>query len=229
MIYPLGHRIISHFPNNAYNVVAIASSTGGLKAISQILSALPADFPAAITIVQHMYPECRSHMAQILSRSTTLRVKQAESGEVLRPGTVYTPVPNKHLLVNPNATLSLSDAPKVNFVRPAANKLFASVAASFKSRAIAVVLTGKESDGVLGVLAIKKSGGTVIAQDEASCECFSMPKSAIETGKVDLVLPLDAIADHLISLMMTEYHRKSSWTELFPVSNDSFCGLKSAT
>ncbi|WP_460207328.1 chemotaxis protein CheB [Scytonema sp. NUACC21] len=198
------HKVISHFPNIAYNVVAIAASRGGLKAISTILSALPAEFPAAITVVQHLCPNYRSYMAEILSRHTSLQVKQAEDGEVLRPATVYTAVPDKHLLINSDGTLSLSDSPKVNFVRPAADKLFASAAASFKSRAIAVVLTGKDSDATLGVLAVKKYGGTVIAQDEASCECFGMPKSAINTGKVDWVLPLDAIANHLQNLVMAE-------------------------
>ncbi|MFQ4145064.1 chemotaxis protein CheB, partial [Chlorogloeopsis sp. ULAP02] len=146
------HRVISHFPNVAYNVVAIAASKGGLKAISKILSALPADFPAAIVIVQHSSPHYLSYLAEIFSRRTALRVKQAEPGELLQPGTVYTPVPNKHLLINLDGTVSLSDAPKVNFVRPAADKLFASVAATFQSRAIAVVLTGKDSDGALGIL-----------------------------------------------------------------------------
>ena len=127
------HRILSHFPNVTFNVVALAASREGLQAISKILSALPSDFPAAITIVQHLSPLCPSYLQEILSSRKALRVKQAEPGELLRPGTVYTPVPDKHLLVNPDGTLSLSDAPKVNYVRPAADKLFASVAASFKS------------------------------------------------------------------------------------------------
>lgn len=104
----------------------------------------------------------------------------------------------------PDGKISLSDEAKVNFVRPAADKLFASVADSCKARAIALVLTGKGTDGLLGVLAIKKHGGTVLAQDEATSECFSMPKAAISTGKVDLVLPLDAIASTLASVVMTE-------------------------
>ena len=225
MISPLEHRVISHFPNVAYNVVAIAASRGGLKAISQIVSALPADFPAAIIVVQHLSPHYPSYMAEILSRRTALRVKQAEDGELLRIGTVYTAVPNKHLLVNQNGTLSLSDTPKVNFVRPAADKMFASVAANFQGRAIAVVLTGGDGDGRLGVVAIKKSGGIVIAQDEASCECFSMPQSAINTGTVDFVLPLDAIAHQLVSLVMTE---KVPSPKLFSKSSHSYGGLMSA-
>lgn len=209
-------KILSHLPIVALNVVAIAASRGGLKAISKIVSALPAQFPAAIIVVQHLSPDYPSYMAEILSRRTSLRVKHAEDGELLESGTVYIAVPNKHLLVNPNGTLSLSDTPKVNFVRPAADTMFASVAAHFQGRAFAVVLTGGESDGGLGVIAIKKSGGIVIAQDEASCECFSMPQSAIKTGTVDFVVPLDAIADRLISLVTTEKLIESSQTYLLP-------------
>ncbi len=185
-------------------MVALAASKGGLRAVSKILSALPEDFPAAIALVQHLCPHYRSYMPDILSRHTPLRVKHAEQGELLRPGTVYIAVPNKHLLINPNGTLSLSNSAKVNFVRPAADVLFQSAATSFRGRAIAVVLTGKEGDGVLGTLAIKKHGGTIIAQDEHSCECFGMPQAVINTGKVDFVLPLNEIAAQLLSLVSYE-------------------------
>ncbi|HAX76576.1 MAG TPA: chemotaxis protein CheB, partial [Cyanobacteria bacterium UBA11372] len=98
-------------------------------------------------------------------------------------------------------TLLLSDTAKMNFARPAADKLFMSVASTYKSRAIAVVLTGKGSDGTLGVLSIKKHGGMAIAQDESTSECFNMPRAAIATGKVDWVLPVDAIASTLVHLV----------------------------
>ncbi len=204
MTSKLEHKILSHFPNVAYNVVAIAASWGGQQAIIEILSALPSDFPAAIIIVKHMYAHCPSYLPEILSSRTALRVKHAQSGEILRPGTVYTAVPNKHLIVNPNGKLFLSDAAKVNFTRPCANVLFESVATSCKARAIGIVLTGKQTDGVLGVLAIKKHGGIAIASDEATSECFDMPKAAIATGKVDLVLPLKVIASTLVNLVSTE-------------------------
>lgn len=204
MTHEQEHTVSAHLPNVAYNVVAIAASLGGIRALKEILSALPADFPAAIVVVQHLSPLYRSYLDECLNRHTPLRVKQAEEGELLRARTVYIAVPGKHLMVSLDGTLSLSDAAKVNFVRPAADKLFASVATSYKSRAIAVVLTGRQSDGLMGVLAIKKHGGMVIAQDEATSECFDMPKAAISTGKVDWVLPLDAIASTLVSLLMTE-------------------------
>lgn len=193
------HRVLSHFPDIPYHVIGIASSFGGLKAIRTIVSALPSDFSAAIVVAQHIPSEYPSHMAEILKTDTSLRVKQAENGELLRRGTIYTPTPNQHLLINPDGTLSLANSAKVNFARPSADQLFWSLANSYKSRAIAVVLTGKMKDGALGVLAIKRHRGLVIAQDEHTAECFSMPKAAIDTNKVDLILPLDAIAPTLVN------------------------------
>jgi two-component system chemotaxis response regulator CheB len=195
------HSTLSQLPKTAYDVVALAASLGGLKTISQILSALPSDFPAAITVVQHLHPGYPSAMTEILSRQTPLIVKQAVSGEQLRSGTVYIAPPNKHMLVNPDGTLSLSMAERVNFVRPSADLLFESVAVSFKERAIAVVLTGRGCDGARGVQAIRKMGGVVLAQDKATCQCSSMPGFAIDTGCVDLILPVDKIAFALETLV----------------------------
>lgn len=183
------------------NIVALAASVGGLRTLIEILSNLPADFPAPIVVVQHLDPRQPSKMAKILSCRTSLTVKQAEEADPLRPGWVYIAPPDKHLLVNSGGTISLSDTVRVKFSRPAANNLFESVAKSFKERAIAVVLTGRDGDGAMGVQAIKRAGGTVVAQDEASCECFSLPQSAIALGCVDFVLPLSAIADRLSSLV----------------------------
>jgi two-component system chemotaxis response regulator CheB len=187
----------------AFEVVALASSAGGLRALEEVLSGLPADFPAATVVVQHLDPRHRSLMADILGRHTALRVKQAEDGESVVPGTVFIAPPNKHLLVNPGGRLSLSDSELVHFVRPSADLLFESVAGSFRDRAIAVVLTGTGSDGAMGVRAIKKVGGTVIAQDKATSEFFGMPGSAIQTGEVDFILPLLEIAPALVTLVMS--------------------------
>jgi two-component system chemotaxis response regulator CheB len=192
-----------HFSSAAFDVVALAASAGGLTALSQVLSALPADFPAAIVVVQHLDLRHRSLMADILDRRTALQVKQAEEGDRLSPGTVYIAPPNRHLLVNPDGTLSLSQSELVHFVRPSADLLFESVAASYKECAVAVVLTGTGSDGAMGVQAIKKMGGAVIAQDERTAEFFGMPGAAIQTGSADFVLPLDEIPSALITLVMT--------------------------
>ncbi|MBE9048649.1 chemotaxis protein CheB [Pleurocapsales cyanobacterium LEGE 10410] len=193
-----------NLPQSAFELVAIAASAGGLNALSQVLSNLPADFPATIVIVQHLDPRHRSLMADILSKRTPLPVKQAQDGDRLEYNQVYIAPPNRHLLVNSDRTLSLTQSELVHFVRPSADSLFDSVAASHKERAIAVVLTGTGNDGSMGVRAIDEMGGTIIAQDEATSQFFGMPSAAIATGVVDFILPLAEIAPALVSLVMQE-------------------------
>ncbi|MEA5529618.1 chemotaxis protein CheB [Dolichospermum sp. UHCC 0684] len=189
-----------NLPN--FDIVALAASAGGLTALIEVLSHLPADFKAAIVIVQHLDPRHPSLMAEILSRRTLLKVVQAKQGDKLTPGTVYIAPPNNHLLVNSDGTASLSQSEMVHFLRPSADLLFESLAGSYKERAIAVVLTGTGSDGAMGVEAIQKMGGTVIAQDEKSAEFPGMPSAAIKTGNVDFILPLAEISSALLTLVM---------------------------
>ena len=180
-------------------MVALAASAGGLKAISTILSGLPEDFSVPVVVVQHLDPNHTSQMAEILARHTSLRVNEAREGERLERSRVYVARPDRHLLVNPDRTLSLSFTELMNFVRPSADLLFESVAAAYKDRAIAVVLSGAGKDGSVGVQSIDKMGGMVIAQETA--EFPGMPDSAIQTGVVDYVLPLEKIAPVLICLV----------------------------
>jgi two-component system chemotaxis response regulator CheB len=194
------------------HVVAIAASAGGLSALSQILSELPAGFLAPIVVLQHLDPEHRSWMAEILARRTGLRVEQVRGGEHLAAGGVYVAPPGHHLLVAADGELSLSDTGRVQYVRPSADVLFASLAASWGSGAIAVVLTGTGSDGANGVRAVKSRGGTVLVQDEASAEFPGMPDAAIRTGTADRILPLNAIAACLTELTtggLLEHRRES--------------------
>ena len=190
------------FPGAAFDVVAMAASAGGIGALGQVLGHLPVDFGASIVVVQHLDPRHRSLMADILRRRTGLQVVQAREGDRIMPGSVYIAPPDRHLLVNPDGTLSLSQSELVHFVRPSADLLFESVAACSKDRAIAVVLTGTGSDGSMGTLAIKKMGGTVIVQDQKSAEFSGMPAAAINSGSADFVLPLDEIAPALVTLVM---------------------------
>ena len=183
------------------DVVVIGASAGGLSALSVLLAGLPADFAAAILIVQHLAPQHKSLLAEILARISLMPVKQAQEGEAVEPGKVYIAPPDRHLLVSSDRTLTLSQSELVHFLRPSVDLLFESVATCYKARAIAVVLTGTGSDGSMGVRAIKKMGGTVIAQDEQSSQSFGMPRAAIKTGEVDLVLPLDQIASVLVTLV----------------------------
>jgi len=193
--------IFAPFPNTAFDVVALVASAGGLKALTEVLGPLPADFPAALVVVQHMAPLLPSHLAAILTRRTCLAVQYAVDGACLRPGHVYLAVPDKHLRIREDGTLSFTDTVRVHFVRPSADQLFESMASSCRGRGIGVVLTGTGSDGATGVLAIKHHGGVVIAQDEPTSEFFGMPGAAIATGGVDFVLPLAQIEPCLVSLM----------------------------
>jgi len=185
---------------SGYEVVALAASAGGLNALTHVLAMLPADFPAALVVVQHLDPRHRSLMAEILSKRTAIPVKEAQEGDRLRPGLAYIAPPNRHLLVNPDGRISLTQTELVHFVRPSADLLFESTAASFKERAIAVVLSGSGSDGAMGVKAIKKMGGTVIVQDAKNAEFAGMPEAAQATGMADFVLALGEIAPALQTL-----------------------------
>jgi two-component system chemotaxis response regulator CheB len=186
--------------SSPFEVVALAASAGGLNALTHVLAALPRDFPASVVVVQHLDPRHRSLMADILARRTALRVKEAAEGDELRGGCAYVAPPNKHLLVNADRSVSLTQTELVHFVRPSADLLFESTAASFKERAIAVVLSGSGSDGAMGVKAIKKMGGTVIVQDAKNAEFAGMPEAAMATGIADFVLALDEIAPALQKL-----------------------------
>ncbi|BAZ40065.1 CheB methylesterase [Calothrix sp. NIES-4101] len=185
-----------------FSIIAIAASAGGLKALSQLLSALPANFAVPVVIVQHLDRKHRSLMADILSRRTKLQVKQAQQGELMEAGIVYIAPPNYHLLVTSQGYVELTQSEVIHFVRPSADVLFQSVAENYKSRAIAVVLTGTGVDGAIGVREIKQKGGTVIVQDSKTSEFDGMPKAAIKTGLVDQILPLSEIATALIALVM---------------------------
>jgi two-component system chemotaxis response regulator CheB len=193
-----------------FKVVALAASAGGVEALGDILAALPADFSAAIVIVQHRTAQEPFQLPEVLSRRTALRVEQAREGTALRPATVFIAPPDWHLLVNADSTLSLAQSAKLHFVRPSADRLFESLATSFKERAIAVVLTGAASDGSGGVPIIKKLGGVVIAQDTTTAAVPGMPQSAVATGAVDFVVPLHGIASLLEMLVAPECGAGSS-------------------
>ncbi len=173
---------------------------GGLGALSSVLADLPASFSVPVVVVQHVHPDHESHLAEILGRRTELEVRGAVDGAALTRGVVVA-VPGHHLLVGHGGRLELSEEPAVHFVRPAADVTFASVAAVYGSRTVAVVLSGTGSDGAAGVEAVHAAGGTVIAQEVATAEHPGMPRAAVETGTVDRELPLGDIAAALIEMV----------------------------
>jgi two-component system chemotaxis response regulator CheB len=191
----------SAFPGAAFDVVAMCASAGGFNAVRDVLGGLPAEFPAAIVIVQHLDPRHRSVMAELLGRRCRLPVRQATPTDVLEGGTVLIAPPDRHLLVNGDGSISLTQSELVHFVRPSGDLLFESVAASYRERALAVVLSGTGQDGAQGTQAIKKVGGTVIVQDEASAQFFGMPSAAIRMGTPDFILSVEEIAPTLVALV----------------------------
>ena len=187
-----------------FDIVAIAASAGGVSALRILLSELPINFPAPILIVQHLPASHRfvSRLPQVLGRSTNLKVKWAEQNEGLEAGVVYVAPQDRHVRVVSDRRISLSSAPKINHVRPAADPLFLSIAELFRERAVCVVLTGALSDGAQGVKKVAECGGRVLSQDQDTSAVFGMPYAAMRTGQVDFVLPLDVIARALIVLFM---------------------------
>lgn len=180
--------------DNPYEIVAIAASAGGITALKSVLGALPAGFPVPVVVVQHLDPRHRTIIAEVLGRRVTLPVRLAQEGDHAEPATIYIAPPDRHLLVGAAGMLTLSSSELVHFVRPSADLLFESVAASYGPRAIACVLTGSGSDGAMGASAVKSRGGTVIAEDPELAEFKGMPEAAVAAGAVDYVLPLGEIA-----------------------------------
>jgi two-component system chemotaxis response regulator CheB len=178
-------------------LITIAASAGGIQAIRRLLQSLPPDLPAAIVIVLHRTPGRESRINEILRGEAPLRVVSAADGEAIKPATVYLAPADSHLTVAADRTFHYTDGIRIRFLRSSANPLFESAARVFDGHVIAVVLTGGGHDATDGVQGVKAHGGLVIAQDEATSEHFSMPRSAIRSGSVDYVLPLGAIGPTL--------------------------------
>lgn len=190
-------------PQSPYEVVVMAASAGGLRALQTVLNALPHNFSAAVMVVQHVQPDHPSLLAHILSQHTTLQVKTAEQDEPILPGVVYIAPPDWHLEVALRGRCTLTQTPRVHFSRPSAERLFETAAQHYGHAVIGVVLTGTGSDGSIGVSAIKSHGGGVLVQSPADAEYAGMPAAAIHTGCVDYVLPLQDIATKLTQLVMS--------------------------
>ena len=184
----------------AGRVVVLAASAGGIAALRTILSALPAEFPAAIIVVLHRAPTRESLLAKILARDTALRVTDAIVGDHVAAGTVYLAPVDLHAVLTAQRRLDFHDGRKIAHVRSSANPLLESAARAIGRDLIAVVLSGSGRNGSAALPEVKAHGGTVIAQDRETSQHFGMPAAAIETGAVDFVLPLDAIAPKLIEL-----------------------------
>jgi two-component system chemotaxis response regulator CheB len=178
-------------------VVGIGVSTGGPQAMEYLLSQLPGDFPGAIAVVQHMPEGFTDMFARRLDELCPLRVKEAQSGDMLQPGRVLICPGSRHMKVKRlplGDVVILSDEAPVNGHRPSVDVLLRSLAEEFRTQAVGVLMTGMGDDGAEGLGAVKKEGGMTIAQSEESCVVYGMPKAAIERGYAIRVVALDVMA-----------------------------------
>jgi two-component system, chemotaxis family, response regulator WspF len=181
-------------------LVVIGSSTGGPKALAAILAQLPASFNAAVVIVQHVDAQFTPGMVDWLNEQSSLPVRLASSGDRLVPGQILVAGTNDHLQLRANHSLSYTPNPIDYPYRPSVDVFFKSVAQHWKEPGMAVLLTGMGRDGAEGLLALRQRGWHTIAQNQATCVVYGMPKAAVEMGAAVEVLPLDAIAPVLLKV-----------------------------
>ncbi len=182
----------------AFPIVAIAASLGGPKALAQLLSMLPRELPAPVCICQHISEGFTVGLAHWLHAETGHPVVEAKDGELLEPGTVYVAPSRFHFRVVAPGRVELDGGPPIQGFRPSCDVLLDSVARAFGRRAIGVILTGMGRDGAFGLRAIRDHGGRTIAQDEATCVVYGMPREAVLLGAAQTVLPLEKIASTLV-------------------------------
>ncbi|GMG97118.1 protein-glutamate methylesterase/protein-glutamine glutaminase [Tepidimicrobium xylanilyticum] len=178
-------------------IIAIGSSTGGPKALQQVLPLIPKNINGSIVVVQHMPPKFTKSLAQRLNEISSINIKEGEEGEVLKRGHCYIAPGDFHMEVVKRGSeyvIRLNKDSPIKGLRPSVDVLMDSVARLDSIRKIGVILTGMGSDGSKGIVSIKQSNGFTIAQDEKTSVIFGMPKSAINTNHVDKVVPLDEIA-----------------------------------
>ncbi len=176
-----------------FPIVVLAASTGGPATLMKLVPQFPKNFPGAVLVVQHMPGTFTSQFSQQLAEIASIRVKEAEPGEIVRPGTLYLCPGSHHLRLTQTGRITLDDGPRISGYRPCADVTMETVAAFAGPMSTGVILTGMGNDGSRGAPAVKSAGGHMIAQDEATSIIFGMPAEAIKTGAVDQVLPLESI------------------------------------
>jgi two-component system chemotaxis response regulator CheB len=181
-------------------IVALGASTGGTVALESILTAMPPNSPG-IVITQHMPAKFTCSLARRLNDLCPLEVREAQAGDSVVPGVALIAPGNRHMLVKRSGAryyVGLNDGPVVNCHRPSVDVMFRSVADVAGRNAVGVILTGMGADGAHGLLEMRQAGAATIAQDQASCVVFGMPKVAIELDAAERVVPLDGIPEEIL-------------------------------
>jgi two-component system chemotaxis response regulator CheB len=178
-------------------IIVIGSSTGGPRALMQLIPALPPELPAGILIVQHMPPLFTRSLAERLNQASKLRVAEAQEGDSIWGGKILLAPGDYHMTLSHNGKVSLNQGPRLHGIRPSVDVTMKSAASIFGALTLGIILTGMGSDGTEGAFHIKAAGGKVIAEDESTCVVYGMPQSVAKAGYVDKVLPLHEIASEL--------------------------------
>jgi len=181
-------------------LLAIGTSTGGPVALQQVLTQLPENFPLPIILVQHMPSTFTPAFSQRLDKLCAIHVKQADDGDILKPGTAYLAPGGKQMLLvgsNLNPKLKINDGDQSLTYKPSVDVTLTSIAAIFPNETLAIIMTGMGADGRNGAVLLNQKGSTIWAQDEASCVVYGMPAAVTEAGVVDKILPLSDIGSSI--------------------------------
>lgn len=185
-------------------IVVIGASAGGVDALIQLVSTLPADFPAPVCVVLHVPADAPSLLADILGRKGPLPAHSARHGDLCMPGNIYVAPPDRHLVIGRDGALHVTRGPRENRHRPAVDPLFRSAALAYGRRAIGVVLSGTLDDGTAGMVVIKQAGGIAIVQDPRTALYPGMPQSVMEHVVVDYAVPIGDVGTLLTRLVAEE-------------------------
>jgi two-component system chemotaxis response regulator CheB len=185
-------------------VVAIGSSTGGPPALQEVFSKFPEGFPCGVLVVQHMPPLFIKSLAERLDGMSRLKVREAQAGDLVRPGEALIAPGDKHMILKRcanNSEVVLTDDPSDSLYKPSVGVMMSSVADIYGSGTLGVILTGMGNDGLEGIRKIKAKGGLAIAQNEETCVVYGMPRAIVEEGLADRVSPLGNVADDIMDLV----------------------------
>jgi two-component system chemotaxis response regulator CheB len=199
----VGSRGAFQASGKSYKLVAIGTSTGGPVALQRIITALPADFPLPIVLIQHMPAAFTGAFAQRLNSLSKIEVREAQDNDVLRPGVAYLAPGGKQMLLEGNDSacrlrIKEDDSPRITF-KPSVDITFATAAKVFSDKVLAIVLTGMGADGREGARLLKQCGARIWAQDEASCVVYGMPQAVAAAGLMDEEVSLNEVAMRLIT------------------------------
>jgi two-component system chemotaxis response regulator CheB len=208
------HAVLPKLPERKIEIIALGVSTGGPDALCKLIPAIPHDLPVPVVLVQHMPALFTKLLAERLSMKSAIPVKEAAGGEPLAPGTIWLAPGGKHLrlALHGNAIfLQTDDSAPRNYCRPSVDVLLESVTEIYGASTLAVILTGMGSDGLHGCELVRKNGGQIIVQDEASSVVWGMPGAVARSGLADSVLPLSQIIDAAVQRVMKFRTSIKSW------------------